>query len=335
MNTQNQKVGVCHYPTRIVLVDDNKNFLETMHIQLGDEFPCLFYDDPQKALHFLNNEYKSDAFINRCLLSEDDSTSESVVIDFNFRRLYQEIYNDHRSNEITVLIVDYSMAGMSGLELFKQLKSKSIMKILLTGEASKELAIEAFNADLIDKFILKTTPNMTDVLRQSIQELQGKCFLRWSDLVLNKIQSARQTLNILEDVVFINFFNKVCENYKIVEYYLLDDQGSFLLLDLQAKPIWLIVKSDKEMDELYRYAEFEGDTPKEVLELLKNRHMLPYFHTEEELQVSPTHWKEYMYPATKLQSNKHNFYYAIVTHLNAYQLNINKILSSQAYLRDN
>src|SRR5947207_2988322 len=131
-------IGVCYHPTNVVLIDDNKNFLDSMMTQLGNKYSCSPYLDPRAALSFLKDEYTLTPFHTR-LVSGD------------MKKIHHEIYNAQRFNETTVLIVDYCMPRMNGIDFLRKLKDTSMMRILLTGETGVELAVEAFNENLIDK----------------------------------------------------------------------------------------------------------------------------------------------------------------------------------------
>src|SRR5205085_4317733 len=98
-----------------------------------------------------------------------------------------------------------------------------------------------------------------------------------------------------------------------VEYYLLDEQGSYLLLDKNKKMKWFIVKKETEMQNLINFAAFE-EAPEPILNALQNREKLPYFHTEIELAKPPYEWERYLYPATKLYG-KEVYYYSLIDRL--------------------
>lgn len=109
----------------------------------------------------------------------------------------------------------------------------------------------------------------------NIQELQENYFITLTDISLSKINK-NNVLSIIEDLVFIELFNKLCKKHQIVEYYLLDEQGSYLLLDKNKKMKWLIVKKESELQSLINFAAFE-EAPEPILNALQNREKLSYF----------------------------------------------------------
>jgi len=322
------RLNICYYPTSLILVDDNKKFLQSLRLGLSD-YSCYFYENPKEALDFLNNSYKFEPFINRSLLSEEDNHLEQPIVGLNIKKIHHEIYNSNRYQEISVLLADYSMPYINGTEFCKEIQSKYLQKVMLTGEASNELAIVAFNGGVIDKFILKSSMGFLNVIMNNIQELQENYFITLTDIALSKTNN-NNILSTIEDPVFIDLFNIICKKNQIVEYYLLDEQGSYLLLDKNKKIKWFIVKKESEMQNLINFAAFE-EAPAPILNALQNREKLPYFHTEIELAKPPYEWEKYLYPATKL-NGKEVYYYSLIDSLTPLNLEMEKILSYSEFL---
>ncbi len=321
------RLNICYYPTSLILVDDNKKFLQSLRLRLSD-YSCFFYENPKEALDFLNNSYKFEPFINRSLLAEEDKHIEQSLAGLNIKKIHHEIYNSNRYQEISILLADYSMPYINGIEFCKKVQSIHLQKVMLTGEASNELAIAAFNKEIINKFILKSSIGFLNVIMKNIQELQENYFIKLTDIGLSK--SNNNVLSIIEDPAFIEIFNLICKRNQIVEYYLLDDQGSYLLLDKNKKMKWLIVKKESEMQNLINFAAFE-EAPEPILNALQNREKLPYFHTESELAKSPHEWEKHLYPAIKLLG-KEVYYYSLIDNLTYLNLKMEKIISYREFL---
>ncbi len=329
------QIGICYYPATVGLVDDNKEYLKHLLTRLVklEKIPCFSYEDPEQALQFLTKEYHADPIVNRCLIESEDNDMDHHMVDFNIPAIHQEIYNPRRFAEITVLVIDYAMPGINGLELCRQLREKYpfIKIIMLTGEVGKDLAVEAFNEGSIDRFILKNTPSLMEALVQIVRELQLSYFQNLSELALNKIADfSQQTLVCLTDPVFVDFFQQLCKTNNIVEYYLMDDHGSFLLLDAKGKPSWLAV-ADNELMESYAELAKHDKAPEALTAALHSKKMMPYFHTEDDFSVRPAEWQEYLHPAQTLQG-KQLYYYSYITDPNAYDLESDRVFSFQQYL---
>ncbi len=59
----------CYFPTNVLLIDDDRDFLDGIQAELNHEQAYFHtFDDPQKALAFLTREYRPNHFTNRCIV---------------------------------------------------------------------------------------------------------------------------------------------------------------------------------------------------------------------------------------------------------------------------
>jgi CheY-like chemotaxis protein len=271
------KIGLCYYPTSTVLVDDNDDFLERISKLLKEHLiPCKYYSDPIDALDYLNKEYKPDPFTNRCITTAKDRDIDTVVSHFDFRKIHHEIYNPKRFEQVSVLAIDYAMPTLHGLDFCRKAEETFSQRLIFTGEAGHSLAVEAFNEGIIHKFLRKGEVNLPDLLLEDIQNLQGSYFRKLSEIALHKASKDlfKHAPECLRDPEFVKLLHQICKKHNIVEYYLLDEHGSFLLLDEKGIPSWLIVKSEKDMQDVYQYAQ-DQEAPKDILDLIKERIKVP------------------------------------------------------------
>lgn len=329
----NDSIGLCYYPTTTVFIDDNKGYLDYMKLNLADVIPCQFFDAPDVFLDHFKQNYQHKTFIDNCILNNTDHDSdENFSINFDINAIHQYVYNPNRFAEISTLVVDYSMPSMNGLELCQQIRqlNKEIRIIMLTGEADQTLAVNAFNAGLINKFIVKNNTDITRATLDSVLQQQQDYFLALSDSVLNKkTKQAKQILLSLDDPNFINLFVKIKQQHRIVEYYSVTNTGSLLMLDENAKPSWLAILSDDQMAAFYVTAEYGGSS-QEILSALKDKKKIPFILSNEADYVLPNDWDDYFYPANLLKGQT-DYYYAYITEHKNY-LGNSKILSLKSYL---
>ncbi|MFT3742272.1 MAG: hypothetical protein QM752_06360 [Gammaproteobacteria bacterium] len=328
------RVSLCYYPTTIILVDDQENYLDGLKMGLDDKLLCQYYTDPTKLVNFLKN-YKPDPFINRCVTFDEDSAQANLIVSqVSLRDIYSEIYNQNRFKQISLLVADYAMPGYNGLECCDAVRDKFIKKLLLTGEAQNDLAVKAFNERRIHQFIQKSTPNLMPVLNKAIEDLLLSYFLELSDYLRGAIEANinQPMLTLLDDPVFAEFFYSICEDKNIVEFYLLDNQGSFLLLNDKAEPTWLLMKDEIEMSSLTDFSEVE-EAPEEIQMALRTRQKFPYFHTEEDTKTPPAEWEKYMHPATSLLGGQQTYYYCLLSG-NLFGIDLNSITSLKEYLKN-
>ena len=173
------------------------------------------------------------------------------------------IYDKIRFYHVAILVIDYEMPDINGIEFCQKLKDRKIFRIMLTAEADKDTAIKAFNNGLIDKFILKTNGKLYLEITFAVQELTQRYFKEISSSIINRHTSSIGALFSNES--YLQLFAEIVSKVQPVEYYLVDNSGSFVFLDKDANPTWLIVKHKKELDEQVEL--LQGyDVPDQIIE---------------------------------------------------------------------
>lgn len=329
----NSQISLCYHPTKVVLVDDNFDFINAISLELLDTFRCQIFDNPSNALAFITNEYQFNPFTQRCFLKPSQEKADHLYLDVDLRQIREEINIKERFNEIAVMVVDYTMPEMNGLALCEQLKSINpyLCIILLTGEADHDLAVHAFNEGLIDQFIKKSTKDLTHILIQSIKQLQRKYFLQLSQAVLDRLDGTLKKLKRLHDPKIINLFNNLCQEHQIEEYYLLDSTGSFLLIDKAGNPKWFALLNQHELNDFYQDAELE-QASSSVISALKNHEKVPFFYSEGDLFTPPTEWEPYLHPAKQI-IGLDTYYYAVIENNPLYEWRSENTFLYPKYLR--
>jgi CheY-like chemotaxis protein len=254
------------------------------------------------------------------------------MIDVNIHAIHEEVYNPKRFLDNTVLVVDYAMPSMHGVDVCKELRHLPIKKIMLTGEADDEIAIDAFNQGIIDKFIRKGVPSA--LVASAICELQKKYFADLSTIIIDSLtKNPEYPPSCLDDPIFIKFFNEFCSQQKYTEFYLLDAMGSFLFLDDDANPTFLIVKDEDGMQAGYEMLELcDTSIDNHLLASLQHKEKLLYFFDMASQKSDPATWSQYVHVAKKIMG-KDNYYYAICTDADLYDIQRENILSYGDYLR--
>lgn len=297
------------YPTTTTFIDDDQNFLNAVTTQPSIGQSVAFYN-PNNAIDELT---KANAFdrmkkhIRRKDLAHNqgDLVDAASLIGFDPSHLYEEIYNPNRFRDIAVIVVDYYMDGLHGIEVCQKLKELPAKKILLTGGYDKEhLAIKAFNEGLIDKFISKTDPDLSRQLSQAIKILTESYF---NDIGKMLIPLSLEATHIFNNHNYINFVRSQQLNLNSVEFYLLDASGSCLFLDIDGAPSWLIIKHQDELEN-YKNIAIDQEAPASLIAELTNKSQIPFFFKDEDYQAGPENWGNYFLPARPLPGIAGYFY---------------------------
>jgi FixJ family two-component response regulator len=291
-----------YHPTMTYFIDDDKNFLNTMILDLSDQIDMRTFVDCTQFLKEVNSRNKN---IEELLVHQiEEYTPSDKLVEVDLTNLHTQIYNRERFKRVSVVVVDYSMPEITGLELCKKISNKNVLKIMLTAEADQNTAIRAFNEGIIDKFILKHDENLNNKLVLSIQELQLQYFANLSRPVMSIFADDFQ--NLLDIHEYNNVFEQVKKSSKAIEFYLLDKFGSFLFLNDVGKTTWLIIRS---YNELKNYALIARDFDENIYRSLDNGNKLLFQLTKEDLKTPVSAWYNYLYDAIKLSDT---YCYAVI-----------------------
>ncbi len=275
------KIPAFYHPTTLTLVDDDPDFLVGLALALDDYFHCNIFTSPDEAETFYHNHYPKQIGNNPNYLNIAGRGWSDLQMDVQINSIYRQVFNPQRFTKCCILIIDYDMPSRNGLDLARALKAAFPVKIiLLTGEADRETAIMAFNAKEIDRFVSKSEAGYHRKLIRYVQELQQDYFIEQSIAILKFLDI--QEVRPLQEPAFIRLFESICEQYRCVEYYLLDESCSFLLLDAEGHETWLILRSPVDMQSYFELAEDEDEDEEEtiqkgILKSLKNHSKLAFF----------------------------------------------------------
>lgn len=308
----------CYYPTTTIAIDDDINFLNilTKHLKISD---CTAYSSPNEAIELLHKVQKPIDRIKSRIFKKTNVTLEDVnlcpedhAVVINMRGLHEEIYNHHRFSDVSVIIVDYYMKDINGIDICETLAEHPAKKILLTGGQDKEkVAIEAFNKGIIHSFISKSDPNFPIKLIQAVSLLKEAYF---RDLTSTLLSSTTILVNSLYHYPFYkNFIQNIQNQFNTVEYYAFDMLGSLLMLNAEGRPTWFILKHESEIQD-YKQLAHDQDAPVTLINGLEKRTLLPFFFSDEDYQQPAHQWGEYFYEAKPLPGIT-DYYYALVNNL--------------------
>lgn len=326
-------VPCLYFPTMTIVVDDELSFLESLCFEVGYDVVLKSFQNPQRALHFLQHEYQAPVRAENWILkpaAEPDFGDYVREFDIDIWKIHEEVYNMRRFEQIAVVVVDYAMPSMDGLTFFKELKESSFKRILLTGEADEKLAVEAFNQGLIHRFIRKDDPDYLTQLHEAIHDLEADYFRDISEIPLAHLKNnCRFRTCCLDNSCFIKFFDHFLMTHEITEYYLAGPTSSFMLLDKNGKPSWLVVKDSEQMQ---FYTEMVSETSSPfVRQALKSRNYVPYFYNHRD--NFPAEWDNFLHPAKTIVGEVTNYYISYVPYPKAYFLdNVEKIFPYKSFL---
>lgn len=326
-----EKLNPFYFPSSIIFIDDDPDFLKSFTMLLDEDLPVHTFTSVEKALDFINKQVS-------ILDSLQDFTDYTVLdnadqkICLNIDSLHKQIYNNERFSQVSVVITDYAMPEMDGVQLLKGIKHAEIKRILLTGVADEKIAVQAFNEGYIDKFFLKSAADLAKEINESIQDLQKSFF----GLLGNPIHNAlsEYTSNFLGDSYFQELFLKLRNEHKWVEYYILEQPQGILLLNSDGEASFLFISSAEERRSHYEYAAAE-DAPSDLLKVMAEDKYISWFPTVDgyyEAESCAENWKDYLYPINFFNESENTYHCALVKPSPLQHVDLAGIVSYKSYI---
>lgn len=320
------------FPTTVAFVDDSRSFLESVALGLNANLAFKLFDSPFSALVELNGCAAMPPMVQdffSLYRYRGEASDAQHVVNVNLDKIHREVHNDQRFEQISVVVVDFDMPDMNGLEFCRNIKNEAVRKILLTGIADEQVAVQAFNEGIIDRFIRKQYPDAMARLNAAIGELQVSYLQQIEDALLRLLAVGSHMF--LFDPIFAQRFGEIRAELKIVEHYLSCVPDGVLMLDMSGIAYLLIVKTEEMMRSHYEIAD-ELAAPADLLRRLSSRRYIPYFwQTGGEYSPEYDDWKSLLYPATEIKGIGDCWYcYAVVK--NPAGLNLKSVLSYGDYL---
>ena len=300
------------HPTNVIIVDDNEEYLESLLEGLRAKgLKCIGFSSPKEALSYIFSNPNQYSFSQALKEIDDDSplsqTTSHLYLDLS--HIYKEAFKNKNLNEISVIILDQQMPDIPGDQFASIITDNNIKKLMLTGQLNDQKAIELLSAAIIDSYVEKKITNGIDIIYEKIVALQYRYFLDLNKH-FNKIINAKNS--ILNQQEYKKLINKISSEHKVTEQYLLSKNGSRLFIKNNKEKIWFIVAQKSDFEGWIETASLH-DTSPEVMSLLNQRsHLLFLFTEENEMELTPQHWANFLHPANEINIDNEVLYYAVI-----------------------
>lgn len=317
------------FPTTVLMLDDNMSFLENLTMRLNSN--TILFSEPDMALNYIlsrdeNNFYnRISKYVENIETSEIDE--EGKISKINYEYIYNQIYNKSRFSEISVIVVDYSMPTTNGRLFCEKIRNFPAKKIMLTGAADNQIAVDAFNAGLIDTFIVKDASSVEQQLNAAIARHSQNYFNDLSRMLLGAHES-----NLKASKEYRNIFDNYLIDNKINEYYQLDSIGSYLGLADNGTFHWLVFNTAGQIDEIANIIK-TNNVNNEVLSALTGKGKMLFLFSEIEKKKSLSEWLGYIFPIKGSLMDNGELYYYTVIHNEMFSINPKNMYLFRDYLR--
>lgn len=254
-------------PKRVMYVDDKGAFLDALRRVMPRTHAQQFLTSPSAAIDRIGREARDWKDLEQVLSTGDDDASDDTQLPLKL--VTRHFGSASRFNLTSVLIVDYSMPGLTGLDLIRRLNAWPGRKLLLTGEADASVAISAFNEGLIQKFIPKSTSRLYNVLKSSYEEMHGVVCEQLGHLLRPRLTSWQKEL--LQDDRVVGALNRKLEELEWSEYVVVGKPFGLFGLTHAGPLQWLQLETSDTLPALAELMAAQGFTDGEVQYVLQGR----------------------------------------------------------------
>lgn len=302
-----------YHPTTVFIIDDNMDFLQNFSLHLDKKLACRLFNSAAEAMLDVENATATHLaqatpyWCDECVVPRKSQN----LVEVNLALIAKGMENPDRFAENSVIIIDYDMPFVNGVNFCRMLKNSTAKKILISGVADEKIAVEAFNDGVIDKFLLKSLRNSTSLINDYIFESQNAYFRKKTIPIKDTLALHADVYGFIDDPDFGKLFHGLCESKGIVEYYLTTDPCGFVMLDETAKCCQIIVYSAEELE---THADIIQDQhgPAELYTAVKEKTIIPFFSSYDGYYAQNIYdWRSSVYPAKRLHATS-SYYYTII-----------------------
>jgi CheY-like chemotaxis protein len=302
---------VYQHPTLVILVDDSPSFIESLEFQMNPSIAVKSFQDASEALRWLDASYNvtQEKWLPiRVGYDEQTLSFERRTIALDVDQIYRIVMDPQRFYAPAVVVVDYAMPQINGIDFCRALKRLPCKKILFTGEANEMVAVDAFNQGLIDRYLKKSDPQALDRLELEIAVLEREYFVEKSGTLKDLL--VKHSFSFLSDEIFAKLVNALSEQYRFVEHFLFPDPSGILFVDADGKSTLMVVETKVGLTSHLETAQDYG-APAELQAALKGEKIVPFFWASGGMYTEKSQdWEQYCLPA-QICAGREDYFWAL------------------------
>lgn len=298
-------IPVIYWPTKIVFIDDDYPSSKLIS-RLFRSNATVIFSNPNEGIKFINENTTRVSDEEEHAYDLEESAEKNQF--FAIKSLYKKIYKPIRFDEISTLVIDYDMPQCDGLSAIEKIVNSGIKKILLTGVADEAVAVEAFNQGKINRYVKKLEENADLKLREHVAALQMDYFIEKANKITERNPILRSTL---ENSFVIDVFSKLVKEKNVIEFYLIDEFGSFLMVDIKGDLFAFILHSTEVLEGVEQLIAGMDGIKKSDIAKLQNRQKLVPYRALEAIESKKSNVNEYLLDCQQIGNTE--YYYAVTS----------------------
>ncbi len=263
----------------VAFLDDDPDYLEMLALVLPANWNVKFYLRPTDFINKLQQEppaWETDAWDQQRII---DAWRAGTPLIPQILEYWET--NTRRYDLVKVCVVDYSMPAMDGLQVLGELVNWPGSRILLTGQADEQVAVNAFNRGLIEQFIAKQSSDVSKRLIDAVHWLMSAGNARHSQIWRSTL-SPEQTSILRVPSVTRDLSEKLTSTW--VEHVVIGAPFGIIGIDAHGAIHWLALETVDGLRDLADLATAAGMSSFETKEIAQGR-KLPDIELRQSLQL--------------------------------------------------
>ncbi len=293
MNSKVQfPLGFFH-PTTIVFVDDEPSFFRNLELSIPKNLLFRFFSDPVEASEYLAQTcVHSQHALPESILGYHGRFGADTLVRIDLGSIEGIMTDPARFARPTVLVCDYAMPEMNGLEVCEVVSSNPIRKILLTGQADERVGLSAFNAGLIDRFIMKSQRKLEQELFEHVRVLQNQFFV---DMQNELITTSMGATHLFHPPI-LQAMTDYAAREEFVEWYLATDPSGYIFVRSDGSMVRLFPCDEAWMQASLSFARTSGAPDDIIAGLQRRTHVLSRYESIDVSAPADYPWRENCLP---------------------------------------
>jgi CheY-like chemotaxis protein len=236
-------------PGAVLFLDDDPDYLEMLGMVVPGQTQVELYARPSGFLARMQAEpahWEADAALQVQMI--DRWRQGQALIP---QMLHYWASRPERYHLAQICVVDFAMPGTDGLTVLNTLLDWPGSRVLLTGQADEQIAIQAFNNGLIDQFVPKQATDITrhllGVLKRLAQAPHPRLNTMWRGVLRPHQMSLLQIPSVAQ-------WLRDYTHHHWVEYVVIGEPFGLLGLDTEGRVHWLQLEPTASLGDLAELA---------------------------------------------------------------------------------
>lgn len=246
-------ISLFQRPGSILFLDDDPEYLDMLGMVIPAHWQVELYSRPSgfsERMHQEPAHWEADAALQLQMIDRWRHGQPLIPQVLRYWATQPSRYQLAKT-----CVVDYAMPGTNGLQVLDTLLDWPGSRVLLTGQADEQIAVQAFNNGLIDQFVPKQASDITRLLLGVLRKLAIAAHPRLNTLWRAVLRPAQQSMLQIPSVAQAL---QVYTEKHWVEYVVLGEPFGLLGLDAEGRCHWLQLEPTAQLGDLAELAASAG-----------------------------------------------------------------------------